>query len=349
MCVEKFVVSRDDGIYEAFPDVALMPSGKLICVFLECAHHTDRSYTRIMLSSSTDRGRSWTPKLSFSEPIQDGYAWNCPRITLLPDGRVVVLADHGPSRGKDKQCLFNNYLWFSHDEGKTWDGPHITPALGIVPDRLLELPSGRWIISCHYSNPISGFVEQRLWYSDNQGAAWQGPVTVAAQKGLNLCEVSILSLPNGVLVSFLRENSGEGKDCYKAISHDEGKHWDGVYKFPLPGCHRPVAGILRSGRILITYRFMQGGRPGFGYWTQNFFAALTDEKSAQTKKRDEAWTRIMPIDFDRSPVSDLGYSGWVQFPDGEIYIVNYIVDEAPGMGYIRGYSLAESDFVIGEG
>ena len=37
----------------------------------------------------------------------------------------------------------------------------------------------------------------------------------------------------------------------------------------------------------------------------------------------------MPVDFDRSPVADLGYSGWVQFEDGEIYIVNYIVDDAP--------------------
>ena len=53
----------------------------------------------------------------------------------------------------------------------------------------------------------------------------------------------------------------------------------------------------------------------------------------------------MPIDFDRSPVSDLGYSGWVQFEDGEIYIVNYIVDDAP-KAQIRGYSLTENDFIL---
>jgi len=51
------------------------------------------------------------------------------------------------------------------------------------------------------------------------------------------------------------------------------------------------------------------------------------------------------VDFDRSAHSDLGYSGWVQFADGEIYIVNYIVDDAP-KGQIRGYALRMEDFLI---
>ena len=90
---------------------------------------------------------------------------------------------------------------------------------------------------------------------------------------------------------------------------------------------------------------MQGGKGWLGTWTQNFFAALTDVESAKARERKEQWARIMPIDFDRSPVSDLGYSGWVQFDDGEIYVVNYIVDDAP-KAQIRGYSLSEQDFIL---
>jgi hypothetical protein len=37
--LERFIVSRDDNIYEAFPDVALTPSGRLVCVLAECTHH----------------------------------------------------------------------------------------------------------------------------------------------------------------------------------------------------------------------------------------------------------------------------------------------------------------------
>ena len=106
-----------------------------------------------------------------------------------------------------------------------------------------------------------------------------------------------------------------------------------------------MAGRLQSGHILITHRFMQGGKGWIGTWTQNFFAALTDEASALATTRKQAWTRILPVDFDRSPHSDLGYSGWVQFDDGEIYIVNYIVDDAP-KGQIRGYSLRRDDIII---
>jgi hypothetical protein len=43
--VQKFAINRDDSIYEVFPDVALTPSGKLICTFAECTHHGDRSPT----------------------------------------------------------------------------------------------------------------------------------------------------------------------------------------------------------------------------------------------------------------------------------------------------------------
>ena len=60
--MERFVISRDDDIYEAFPDVAMTSSGRLVCVFAECTHHRDRSYTRAMVTISDDRGRTWSPK-----------------------------------------------------------------------------------------------------------------------------------------------------------------------------------------------------------------------------------------------------------------------------------------------
>ena len=210
---------------------------------------------------------------------------------------------------------------------------------------MIELRSGRWIFSDTKANGKSGYDEQFSWYSDDRGLNWTGPICMAACEGLRLCEASILPLPDGTLVAFLREDSGVGNDCYKSISTDEGESWEGPYQIPLPGCQRPVAGLLKSGRIMITYRFTQGGKRVFGDSMQNFFAALTDVESAKSPVRSEQSVRIMPIDYDRSPVSDLGYSGWVQFEDGEIYVVSYIVDDAP-KGQIRGYSLREDDFLL---
>lgn len=358
--IEKFTVSRDDSIYEAFPDVALTPSGKLVCVFLECTHHGDRSYTRVMLTDSSDRGRTWSPKRPLTEPLRapgphEGPFWNCPRITALSDGRLVVVVDGiaGRPKGGDGAHAVeqSNYLFFSTDEGATWTGPGETPVAGIVPDRLVELKAGphagRWIVSAHTKPRQGGQVvwHQRCWTSDDGGRTWAGPITIAAVEGLRLCEGSTVELPEGQLVCFMRENSRQGWDAYKSVSLDGGLTWNGPQRFPLPACHRPVAGMLRSGRVMITHRFMQGGKGWVGWWTQNLFAALTDVESCLAEDRSQAHTRVMPVDFDRSPESDTGYSGWVQFEDGEIYVVNYILDDAP-KAQIRGYALRESDFLL---
>lgn len=356
----KFAIARDDSLYLAWPDVALLPSGRLVCTFAECTHHGNRDYSRFVVTHSDDRGRTWSPRRPVSIPLrfseQPGNIktwWNCPRIVALGDHRLVVIGDRlsgttlGPE-GRDEQ---SNWLWFSNDSGESWSEPHPTPVEGIVPDRLLVLRhgahAGRWILGAHRTNrpPDPQLWSERLWYSDDQGKSWHGPIVIAESRTLKLCEGNTIELPDGKLVCFLRENSNLGLDAFKCVSQDGGLTWEGPNNFPLPGCHRPVAGVLQSGRVLITYRFMHGGRPGWGSTQQNFFAAITSIDSCLASERHKASCRIMPIDYDRSPHSDLGYSGWVQFPDGEIYIVQYIVDDAP-KGQIRGYSLRESEFLI---
>ena len=345
--IRKFTVSRDDSIYEAFPDVALTRSGTLVCVFAECTHHGDRSYTRIMLTRSIDRGRTWSAKRPLTEPLNkadDGLWWNCPRISTLADGRLAVVVD---------RCL-ENILLLSDDEGASWSEPIGTPVYGKVPDRLVELrygdAAGRWVLSAHLRADEAGGDAwlQRCWVSDDQGAGWQGPFTIAADPDLMLCEGSVMELPDGELVCFMRENSFTGLDAYKAVSRDAGRSWGSPTRFPLPACHRPVAGMLADGRVLITHRFMPGGKGWLGWWTQNLFAAMTDVDSCLARARDQAHARILPIDFDRSAAADTGYSGWVQFDDGEVYIVNYILDDAP-TAQIRGYAVNCDDFLLPDG
>lgn len=346
MAIQKYTVSNDPSIYEAWPDVVLTNSGKMVCVFSECTHHSNRDYTRIMLADSSDRGRTWSPK----RPLAEGtagrdYYYNCARINRLADGRLVISVDRVKhfDREDDRQCSVV-LLYFSGDDGETWSAPLETPVNGIVPDKLIELDNGRWLLSAHYKH--NGKLAQYLHYSDDKGATWGPRITVAESPEFNLCEVSMLPLGNGTIAAFLRENSSQGWDCKKVISHDNGATWGPIIDFPLPGCHRPTAGLLNNGSILITYRFHQGGIGGWGNSTQNLFAALTDRESALAEKRSDSKARILPVDFDRSPKSDLGYSGWVQFPDGEIYIVNYIVDDAYDKAQIRGYSLTLNDFIL---
>ncbi|MFA6716191.1 MAG: sialidase family protein [Victivallales bacterium] len=339
--MEKFVVSRDDNIYEAWPDLTMARDGRLICIFMECVHHRDRSYTRIMLTDSIDNGSSWSPKRPFSESTEGrNYYYNCPRISTLKGGRLAITVDRFYH---ENNGFYPNYLYFSDDNGVSWSDAVEIPVQGIVPDKLLELSNGRWIIAAHYPDPASGKLVQRCWYSDNQGGDWNGPVIIGKSDELNLCEASILPLGDK-LVAFMRENSGKGYDCVKAISDDCGETWGELIKFPVQGCHRPVALQLKSGEILIAHRY-KSGKGGAGSGAHNFFIALCDAESALAGTRNEASVRILPVDYDRSPVSDIGYSGMVQLADGEIYIVNYIVDDAP-KAQIRGYRLKMEDFLL---
>ncbi len=104
--IQKFTISKDDSIYEAFPDVTLTQSGRLVCVFSECTHHSNRDYTRIMRTTSEDHGRTWSEKQPLSEALRgnpkvDPY-WNCARISTLSDGRLVAVADRIAGRDREK-------------------------------------------------------------------------------------------------------------------------------------------------------------------------------------------------------------------------------------------------------
>ena len=345
MDIEKFSISSDPDRYEAWPDVTLTRNGKLICVFTECTHHGDRSYTRVMLTESSDLGRSWSCRHPLTEGTEGrDYSYNCARISTLRDGRIAVVVDRVPSAGEEHNADAVIVLYFSDDDGRSWSGAVETPLRGIVPDRLTELDNGRWLIAAHRSR--FGHLAEFCRRSDDRGKSWSDEVLMAFDTRYHLCEASLLPLGGGKIAAFLRENSGLGYDCLKTVSTDNGETWSPLVEFPLPGCHRPVAGMLRNGKVFITYRFMQGGKGWLGTWTQNFFAALTDTESALAIRRNDAWTRIVPVDYDRSPKSDLGYSGWVQLPDGTIYIVNYIVDDAWDKGQIRGYRLDLEELIL---
>lgn len=355
MSIEKFVVSNDPNIYEAWPDAVLTKSQKIVCVFSECTHHMDRSYTRIMLTESVDRGRTWSRKHPLTEPTYSSspYYYNCARIARLTDKRLVITVDRifrqGVKKHKDDDKAGGSrvVMYFSADEGNTWSEAVDTPLVGIVPDKLIELENGRWIISAHQKG-ANDKLTQYMHYSDDRGQSWSERITVAESDRYNLCEASMLPLGDNKIVAFLRENSFKGYDCFKTISKDNGQTWGELMTLPLPACHRPTAGFLNGNKeFLITYRFRPGGNPYMG--ARSLFAALCRRDTifaVSTEEIKRNHIAILPLDYDRSEYADGGYSGWVQFPDSEIFVVNYIMDDAAENCQIRGYSIKQSDFIL---
>lgn len=337
MSIQKYTVSRDDSIYEAWPDLVQTDSGKLICVFSECRHHLDRADSRIAICESTDRGRTWSEKKYLTERGSRKDFFNCARISKLNDGTLAIVCDR--VYGNENEAA-DIWVWFGDKEGINWGKPRRYPFCGIVPDKLLQLKNGRMIIAAHFYNKEMNKLEQYMWYSDNNGETWSERIVIASHPDYNLCEVSVLECEDNTLVAFLRENSFQGYDIMKVFSHDNGESWSGLCNTSMNAGHRPVAGFLQNGMVMVTYRFFSCGE-------QNVFAAFLKKDQLLNRDRRQQEVRIMPLDYDRNPSPDLGYTGWTQFEDGEIYVVNYIKDDADN-AYIRGYSFYMEDVVLPE-
>ena len=154
----------------------------------------------------------------------------------------------------------------------------------------------------------------------------------------------------------------------KVISTDGGRTWQGPFETWLLGLEgRPKVGLLASGEVCITYRF-DSPNEMLGMHVMTQAAALlkttTDliprqpnpedipAQLAQQKGEQRPWYmtsyyagRTVVLDIDRSVHRDSGYSGWVQLPSGEIFVVDYINDDAP-LAQIRGYLVRRSDYIL---
>ena len=109
---------------------------------------------------------------------------------------------------------------------------------------------------------------------------------------------------------------------------------------------RPSAGRLRSGEILITYRFCSGVSTSLALYMETPKETVRTEPLDPSKyDTDYSEARFSFIDNDRSIHPDSGYSGWVQLPNGSLYVVNYVTDDAP-RAQIRGYILTREDFFL---
>lgn len=91
--IKQYPIARDDAIYECFPDIAAAPDGTLVCVYRESAHHADLNNSRLVFRRSADGGRHWSEKTALTPVGTPVFAYNCPRVSTLPDGSMAILCD----------------------------------------------------------------------------------------------------------------------------------------------------------------------------------------------------------------------------------------------------------------
>lgn len=263
--IASVVIDKREDRYISFPDIVRTSSGKLVIAYREADIHypPDTSQTFMILADSLDEGRTWTNfrRYPHQPREQSLWAWHCPRLTLISDGRIALVCD----LAAPKLGIAQLYVSVSSDECATWSEPVDTGAAGIVPDRIVEISPSEWIYTAHYSSPRgTPTFYQFVVATTDSGETWTKRSVISDDPNCLLCEGSIAKSADGKLVCYLRENSFIHYPSFVSTSIDNGHSWTHPLPHPTHG-HRPCAGYIDDTNILVTYRNV-AGNPGLSAW-----------------------------------------------------------------------------------
>jgi sialidase-1 len=311
------------------------------------------------MAVSSDGGNTFSRPYSVHE---SNRRWNCPRLSVV-DGELWVICDLVDSV-KDPKDYFEaendpekTQVFLTKIPQTTRDGLAIdrlipTNITGILPDRITRTPDGHLITTTHtmgehghlvanawigHSGSLEDFAD---WCSMDKWEKHQ----IVWDANIDHCEGSIFS-HRGTLYCFLRSHCADYSPGYYVTSVD-GKCWSAAKTSLLFGCHRPTAGVLDSGNLLVTYRRCMSMESY--YWARSTMACWIQDMAPTIGGM--GLQKLRELDFDRHMKCDSGYTGWCQLPKnseredgGEIIVVNYIKDDAP-TPHIRWYRFKEAEF-----
>jgi len=354
--LEKLTVSRDDSVYEAFADIA-QSKGVFVVTYRESLMHSPYPFSRVVTRRSIDGGNTWMAKQVLIEKNATAGQGrlNCSRIAALRDGTLVLLVDYYPEGASELSGMeaIRILMFRSTDAGKTWTGPIETGVRGAIVPSLKHLTNGDLLLGLTRLVTPDGTIanrreEQLVYRSPDGGTKWEGPAVVPQHStiALNLNEGDFAEMDDGTVVLYMREDK-EGFTGWKSLSRDRGKTWSQPMRTHMRSvCGRPSVGRLRSGEVAITYRTCVAVSASLALYVETPEEAVrTAPRDRNNYKTDFHAGRFALLDNDRSLYPDTGYSGWVQLPGGDMFVVNYIVDDAP-RAQIRGYVVSRKDWFL---
>lgn len=348
--LEKRVTVASSNLWLGHPDTVFDGNRLLVCA-RESDRHLTTSPTKIQIWQNTGRD-----KFTHYQTIKSNKTLNCPRLSLVGSDVVLIVdeidVDESGLIACENQTNKTRVL-IRNLKSEQWHDPKID---GILPSRIVFF-GGYYYLATHTKHrtktsasneesfsstykkeQASGNLYQKIWRTKDVFDQWEY-VCKIDDASFNLCEASLFVLDSR-LVCLMRENSDLGLPAIYCWSCD-GQNWSQLNKSRLFGCHRPVAGVLSSGRVLVTYREQMHQMSKIG-WARNTFAALLfPQWDGDNLKLDEGV--VLPLDHDNSPKPDSGYTGWAECGE-KIFVTNYITSEMT-TPYITGYLIEEHDFI----
>jgi sialidase-1 len=237
---------------------------------------SDFGDVRIVMRTSHDEGRTWSPLVTVAEngTLQAGNPAPVVDMTdkRYPHGRIFLVYCTGDApedaimRGQGSRRI-----WYrtSTDDAATWSAPiEITQSTKLPtwrhyatgPGHALQLThgphAGRLFVAANHSEgdpqPNGHDYYAHAFYSDDHGATWRLSPTIDYPGGN---ESTAAQNSAGDLVMNLRDQSKQSRARIIAMSHDEGSTWNKVFvahDLPDPVCEGSMIGYRdRQHNVLL--------------------------------------------------------------------------------------------------
>ena len=244
---KKFTLVENDGKCNVMEVNFLRLKDNRLALF-HCQKNTSDSDCRVMMRTSTDEGRTWSPATQLS-PDDKYTGLTNGRSIRLTSGRILLEAWEGG----------DGYCYLSDDDGQTWlQSQRVRPEPGpCYEPACVELKDGRVMMLMR-----TGCGGQYKSLSRDGGLTWTSPEPT--QLTGTAAPVSISRMPaTGELLAIWNHNPGVGKrnPLTAAISKDEGETWEqfrNLEDAPDDAWAYPAVTWVKD-RAIITYFNYKGG------------------------------------------------------------------------------------------